>query len=75
MNSEVFGGDGSFSWSWFLPTTPVYLHYEQIVGYNRSFNGERWKGYEENYHYMFKTNKISKLILKKAWEDYTLEPS
>ena len=35
MNREVFGGKGSFSLDWLVPTKPVYIDKDDIFGYRR----------------------------------------
>ena len=34
-NREVFGGKGSFSPDWLIPTKPVYIDRDDIYGYRR----------------------------------------
>ena len=41
--SEVFGGDGTFSWHWLLPLAPQYHDYMLLVEYSLNPLGKRWE--------------------------------
>lgn len=40
--SEVFGGDGSFSWQWLLPLPPHFIDFESLAEYSLDASGKRW---------------------------------
>ena len=43
--SEVFGGQGTFSWTWLVPTKPKYQNFEYLAEYVLDPSGKHWNIY------------------------------